>query len=88
MTQPQPSQDGIAGTVKDYILREFLPGTDPSELTDTTPLVTGGILDSLATVKLVTFLEERFGIEVQAYETSVDYLDTIVDISGLVRSKL
>ena len=34
----------------------------PSELTDDTPLITSGILDSIATLKLVTFLEERFGI--------------------------
>jgi len=36
-----------------YILKEFLPGEDPNELTDATPLVTGGILDSLATLKLI-----------------------------------
>ena len=34
-------------------------GEDPSELTETTPLITGGILDSFATMKLVMFLEER-----------------------------
>ena len=87
MNQPHQAQDGIAATVKDYILREFLPGANPSELTDTTPLVTGAILDSLATVRMVTFLEERFGIEIAAHETSVDYLDTIQDIARLVQSK-
>lgn len=74
--------------IKIYILSEFLPGEDPNELTDSTPLVTGGILDSLATLKLVAFLEEQFQIEVQAHETSVDYLDTISDITNLVNSKL
>jgi acyl carrier protein len=87
MNQPQQALDSIAATVKEYILQEFLPGTHPSELTDTTPLVSGGILDSLGTVKMVTFLEERFGIEVRAHETSVDYLDTIQDIARLVHSK-
>ena len=55
------SRDAIKGTVKDYILTEFLPGTAPSELGDQTPLIQGAILDSLATVQLVAFLEERFG---------------------------
>lgn len=73
--------------IKDYILSEFLPGEDPNELTDKTPLVTGGILDSLATLKLVAFLEEQFQIQIQAHETSVDYLDTISDITNLVQSK-
>jgi acyl carrier protein len=83
----QTASAAIAATVKEYLLEEFLPGTAASELTETTPLVSGGILDSLATVRLVTFLEERFSIEIQAHETSVDYLDTIRDIVQLVQSK-
>lgn len=75
-------------TIKAYILGEFLPGEDPSELTDSTPLITGGILDSLATIKLVVFLEERFQVKIEAHETMVDYLNTISDIAQLVQSKL
>ena len=32
----------IKETIKAYILEEFLPGQDPAELTDSTPLITGG----------------------------------------------
>jgi len=74
--------------IKGYILEEFLPGENPAELTDSTPLITGGILDSLATIKLVAFLEERFAIQIQAHETTVDYMDTITDIAQLVSSKM
>jgi acyl carrier protein len=77
----------IKEIIKEYILEEFLPGENPAELTDSTPLVTGGILDSLATLRLVVFLEERFQIKIQAHETMVDYLDTITDIAQLVTSK-
>ncbi|MGH7474849.1 MAG: acyl carrier protein [Longimicrobiales bacterium] len=79
--------EGIQGTIKDFILDEFLPGTAPGELTSETPLITGGILDSLATVRLVAFLEERFGIEIQAHEASVDHLNTLDDIAALVRQR-
>lgn len=78
----------IVQTVKKYILDEFLPGEDPSALTESTPLITGGILDSLATVNLVLFLEERFKIQIDAHETTVDYFNTISDIEQLVHSKL
>ena len=78
----------IGSTVKQFILKEFLPGEDPGELTETTPLITGGILDSLATMKLVMFLEERYGITMQAYEADAEHLDTIARIEDLVRSKL
>jgi acyl carrier protein len=74
--------------IKDYILKEFLPGENPAELTDSTPLITGGILDSLATLKLVAFLEERFHIQIQAHETMTDYLNTLDDIAQLVSSKM
>ncbi len=82
------SMQEVKDVVKAYILKEFLPGENPDELTDSTPLISGGILDSLATIKLVAFLEERFKIQIQAHETMIDYLDTISDISQLVSSKL
>ena len=78
----------IKETIKAYILEEFLPGENPAELTELTPLITGGILDSLATLKLVLFLEERFHIKIEAHETMVDYLNTVSDIAQLVNSKV
>lgn len=80
--------DNIKSTVKSYILAEFLPGENPDLLTDDTPLITGGILDSLATLRLIEFLQDQFGIRVEPHETSVDYLDTLPDITDLVQSKL
>jgi acyl carrier protein len=82
------SMQDVKEIIRGYILEEFLPGENPAELTDSTPLITGGILDSLATLKLVAFLEERFKIKIQAHETMVDYLDTVSDIAQLVSSKL
>ena len=79
--------DDTATEVKTFILEEFLPGEDPAELTMATPLITGGILDSIATLKLVLFLEERFRVKLGAHETSPDHLDTITKIAALVRSK-
>lgn len=80
-------QNEIKATVKDYILRQFLPGEDPNELTDTTPLISGGILDSISTIKLVSFLEEEFQVTFQAHEMHADYLDTISDIASTVETK-
>ncbi|HEY7211026.1 MAG TPA: acyl carrier protein [Bryobacteraceae bacterium] len=77
----------IKTIVKDYILHEFLPGEHPDQLTDTTPLITGGVLDSIATLRLVLFLEERFGIALEAHEASPEYLDTIASVAALVRSR-
>ena len=73
--------------VKEFILKEFLPGEKPEALTDSTPLITGGILDSLATVRLIMFLEETYGIELEPHETGVGYLNTLPEISRLVESR-
>ncbi|MGE3539950.1 MAG: acyl carrier protein [Candidatus Tectimicrobiota bacterium] len=77
----------ITETVKTYILQEFLPGEDPAELTETTPLITGGILDSIATLKLVAFLEDQYALTLRAHEADVEHLNTITDIVNLVLSK-
>jgi acyl carrier protein len=78
----------IRDKVKGYILKEFLPGEDPGELTEDTPLFTTGILDSIATLKLVTHLEEEFDITVEAHEADAENLNTVEDIAKLVSSKL
>jgi acyl carrier protein len=78
----------ISESIHGFVLREFLPGEDPGELTERTPLITGGILDSISTLKLVTFLEDEFGITIEAHEAGVEHLDTIEEIVGLVAAKL
>ena len=79
--------ENIEKIVHGYILNEFLPGEDPRELTDRTPLITGGILDSITTLKLVVFLEEHFGITVEAHEAGVEHLDSIGQIATLIAEK-
>jgi acyl carrier protein len=80
--------DTIECVVRSYILHQFLPGEDPAEMTGQTPLITGGILDSISTLKLVTFLEDRFGVILEAHEAGVDHLDTVDRIVELIQSKV
>jgi acyl carrier protein len=79
--------DEIANNIHEFILREFLPGEDPTYLTRETPLITGGILDSITTLKLVAHLEDRFDIFIEAHEAGVDHLDTIGRIAAFVAAK-
>ena len=79
--------DTIQQQIKHFILESFLPGENPDELTERTPLISGGILDSIATLKLVMFLEEQFGITLEAHEADREHLDTLALITALVHSK-
>ena len=81
------TKDKINPIIKQYLLEEFLPGADADELDDATPLMSGGILDSISTTRLVAFLEEKFGVTFEAHEMGADFLDTLGDISELVATK-
>ena len=79
--------DNIRETVRRYILDNFLQGEDPANLTDRTELKESGILDSLSTLKLVTFLEEQFKVEFEADDLDAGNLATLESIERLVRAK-
>ena len=74
--------------VRGFILENFLPGEDPKNLTDETELKESGILDSLSTLKLVSFLEEEFKIELEANDLETGNLATIANIDAMVQGKV
>lgn len=83
MTDESPAMN----TIKSFILEEFLPGEDPGNLTPVTPLMSSGILDSLGTLKLITFLEQEFNVQIAANEADEEHFNTLDAICTLVESK-
>ena len=79
--------NSLMQTIKNFIMKEFLPGENPDELTETTPLISGGILDSIATLKLVMFMEEKYGVSFEPHEVDKENLDNLVSIVRLLQSK-
>jgi acyl carrier protein len=77
----------IKETIRQFILTTHLPGESPENLRDDTPLQTSAILDSMAMLGLITFLEGRFGIELDIYDTSVEHFDRIEDIASVIARK-
>jgi acyl carrier protein len=73
--------------LRQYILSEFLPGEKASNLRDDTALRTSGILDSVATLRLVSHVEEHYHIEVEAHEAGVENFDNIDSIAALIQAK-
>jgi len=80
-------QHSIKEQLRQYIVREFLPGESLSNLKDGTPLRTSGLLDSMATLQVVTYVEENFGIEVQAHEAGVENFESIDTIAAFIQGK-
>ncbi len=81
-------RDSIIARVRRFILEEFLPGEDPEDLTDSMPLISGGILDSIKNMRLIGFLEEEYGVAFEAHEISFEFLDTLELITSTVQAKL
>lgn len=57
-------------------------------LGDEVALITGGLLDSVAALKVLDHLEETYGIEFDPEELSADHLDTVTQIVELVMKKI
>lgn len=66
-------------------LRENVTGN--REVADDYLLIENGVLTSLQTVELVTFLEDRFGIVVEEDELDEENFGSVRAIADLVASK-
>jgi acyl carrier protein len=72
------------GRIRAYIQEEVLFETDTA-IDDDTPLL-NGILDSMALLRLVAFLEEEFAIEVDDVDITAQNFGTVADIARMVEA--
>jgi len=77
----------IREQIRSYIVDNILYG-DGSRLEIDTPFHEGGILDSTGFLEIITFLEERFGIEVADHEVVPENFGTLRRVCGFVEQKL
>jgi methoxymalonate biosynthesis acyl carrier protein len=78
------STENAAAEIQGW-LRENVTGG--REVSPDEPLIVNGVLTSLQTVELVTFLEERFDIMVEDEEFDEENFGSVEAIAGLVASK-
>lgn len=80
--------DEIKPEVRKYVADNFLLGAQRATIVeDAMPLITGGLIDSIGMIGLVSFLETRFNVEFMPREIDVHSLDTVERIEALVRKK-
>jgi acyl carrier protein len=70
-----------------YISRELISNPDLLPLREDTPLLETGILDSLAVLRLVLYLEEQFGVVVAADEVIPENFETVKAICRFLRTQ-
>jgi acyl carrier protein len=77
----------ITDSVRAFLIQEFFRGESFDALDADQPLVSSGLLDSVATLKLVLYLEEHFDISIDSSDIADGQLDTLRSIEMLVNGK-
>jgi len=77
----------IAHVVGDYIRNHYLQDYD-GEFTETTPMISGGIVDSFSMVALKMFVERKYCITIPNEIASAEAFDTVKSIAALVNAAL
>ena len=73
----------VLAEIKAFIATEILQGADQG-LDHATPLLELRILDSISVTALITFIEERFGIEVPEDMLVPEYFADLRSVTELV----
>jgi acyl carrier protein len=76
--------DDLKHVIREYVVKEYLEEGDDREITDVTPLITGGIGDSFSMVSLKRFLEKKYAIQIPDAQATPDAFDTVERIAALV----
>jgi len=71
--------------LKQFIKDELVPNLD--DLDENQSLLEGGILDSLRIMKLVTFIETKFDMQITDEELVPDNFETLISVSKLISNK-
>ncbi|MGH3756303.1 phosphopantetheine-binding protein [Actinophytocola sp.] len=71
-------------TITDFVVEEFLPGSDPAELPADYDLLATGVVDSLGLLKVIAWLEDRFELSVDDLELEPDSFRTVAAIDAFV----
>ncbi len=77
--------DELTKIVLNYVIKEYLEEGDERQITETTPLISGGIVDSFSMVSLKRFLERKYAIQIPDADATPQAFDTVHSIVALVR---
>lgn len=70
--------------IKEFIMTEVNPDLGLTHIDDDEPLIESGIVDSLGVLKIMSFLDEAFGIDLGSDEIKLDNFRDVKTICALV----
>ncbi|MCB8978388.1 MAG: acyl carrier protein [Ardenticatenaceae bacterium] len=78
----------ISSTLERFIVDELMMGDKNTRVDPDVSLVSSGIVDSLALLRLIAFVEEKFGVTVEDDEVVPDNFETLNIMESFVAAKL
>jgi acyl carrier protein len=78
---------GTEEIILNFIREELLRGDGQVSLEPDASLISTGVLDSLALLKLLLFIEERFSLKVNDGEVNPRNFETVNRITAFIESK-
>jgi len=76
----------IEQEIRNFLTETFLFGSGDT-LNEDVPLL-GSVIDSQGAIELVAFIQQRFNIEVEDEEVTVDNLTSVKSVAALIEKKL
>lgn len=76
-----------ASVITAYITDQYLPGVEPSELDSDYDLLANGVIDSLGLLKLITWLQDEFTMDIDDRELSPEAFRSVSAIRSFVESR-
>lgn len=77
----------MEAVINDYVSRELVQDASLLPLGNATSLLDTGVLDSLSLLRLVVFIQERFGITVDDVDLVPEHFDSVDAICAYLRSR-
>ncbi|MFZ0544606.1 MAG: acyl carrier protein [Candidatus Promineifilaceae bacterium] len=78
--------DNIEQQLKDFISQEFL-GDKPGTVSASDNLIEDGIIDSLAILMLIKYIEDQFSVTIEPEDVTLDNFESVGTISRLIEKR-
>jgi acyl carrier protein len=75
----------IKDVILTYVKKEYVEEGDDIDVTYTTPLISGGIVDSFSMVSLKRFLENKYNIQIPDAKATPRAFDSVNNIVELLK---
>ncbi len=77
----------IEAQIRDYLVENVLFSDGSFEYDDDASFLEEGIIDSVAIMDVVMFVEQTFSIEIEDHEIVPDHFDSVNKLAAYIRTK-